>query len=44
MLSVILALPPSRETESLKDDLYARVPAGGTGERAPLRAQGRSSP
>jgi len=44
MLSVILALPPSRETESLKDDLYARVPTGGTGERAPLRAQGRSSP
>jgi DNA-binding SARP family transcriptional activator len=44
MLSVILALPPSRETESLKDDLYAWVPAGGTGDHAPMRAQGRSSP
>ena len=44
MLSVILALPPSRETELLKDDLYAGVPAGSTAERAPLHAQGRTSP
>jgi ATP/maltotriose-dependent transcriptional regulator MalT/DNA-binding SARP family transcriptional activator len=44
MLSVILALPPSRETESLKDDLYASVPAGGVGERALIDAQGRSRP
>jgi pentatricopeptide repeat protein len=34
MLSIILSLPPSRETEQLKDDLYANVSAGDTEERA----------
>jgi DNA-binding SARP family transcriptional activator len=34
MLSVILGLPPSRETEQLRDDLYAKVSAGDTSVRA----------
>jgi DNA-binding SARP family transcriptional activator len=44
MLSIILGLPPSRETEELKDDLYARVPAGDALARAESVARGRASP
>jgi DNA-binding SARP family transcriptional activator len=44
MLSVILGLPPSRETEQMKDDLYARVSAGDTGAGAARVAPGRMSP
>jgi ATP/maltotriose-dependent transcriptional regulator MalT/DNA-binding SARP family transcriptional activator len=44
MLSIILSLPPSRETEQLKDDLYAKVSAGDTKERADRIVQGRASP
>jgi pentatricopeptide repeat protein len=28
MLSIILGMPPSRETEQLRNELYARAPAG----------------
>ena len=44
MLSVILGLPPSRETEQMKDDLYARVSAGDTEAGAARAAPGRMSP
>ena len=44
MLSVILGLPPSRETEQMRNDLYAKVSAGDTTERAGAIAQGRASP
>ncbi|MET0345897.1 MAG: BTAD domain-containing putative transcriptional regulator [Casimicrobiaceae bacterium] len=43
MLSIILSLPPSRETEKLRDDLYAKASAGGALERADT-AQGRVRP
>ena len=44
MLSIMLGLPPSRETEQLRDDLYAKVSAGDTKERADATARGRASP
>jgi len=44
MLSMMLGLPPSRETEQLRDDLYAKVSAGDTKERADAIARGRASP
>ena len=44
MLSIMLGLPPSRETEQMRDDLYAKVSAGDTTERADAIAQGRASP
>ena len=44
MLSIILSLPPSRETEQLRDDLYAKVSTGDAEERAQCDAQGRERP
>ncbi|MGE5170404.1 MAG: BTAD domain-containing putative transcriptional regulator [Rudaea sp.] len=44
MLSIILGLPPSRETEQLRDELYARAPAGDVLVRAETAARGRESP
>jgi len=44
MLSMMLGLPPSRETEQLRDDLYAKVSAGDAKERADAIARGRASP
>ena len=44
MLSVILGLPPSRETEQMKDDLYAKVSAGDAEAGAARAAPGRLSP
>jgi LuxR family transcriptional regulator, maltose regulon positive regulatory protein len=42
MLSVILGLPPSRETGKLRDDLYATVAAADTVERAAAIAPDRA--
>jgi DNA-binding SARP family transcriptional activator len=44
MLSIILSLPPSRETEQMRDDLYAKVHTGDTEDRAKSIRAGSSEP